>query len=639
MKNNKFIILIILPIIFNNICFSQIIDSTNLPIIIINTHGQEIIDEPKITADMKIIYDENKTYFKLTDTCYNYIGEIGIELRGSTSMTLYPKKQYGVETRNISDEDSSVSLLGLPSESDWILNGPYGDKTLLRNVIIYKLSNEIGRYASRSKFCEVIINDDYKGVYVLLEKIKRDKNRVDIKKLEPQDSSGYKLTGGYIFKLDKTEGSETDGWYSNFVSEQPFNYSIYYQYHYPKQEDIIIQQKNYIQNFVCNFENGIFSNQINDSFSEFLDIIDISSFIDFVLLNEFTKNIDAYRLSTFLYKDRNDIDSLLCFGPIWDFNIAFGNCNYYQGWTTTDWQINFNNFESWEVFFPPFWYKKIFAYDYMKNKFSFRWNELRRGVIDTSYIFSYIDSVTFQYYDAIERNFQRWPILSQWVWPNYFVGNTYQEEINYLKNWISERINWIDNNMYTNPSYIAWATSDLISTTIYQNFITFSKNDIFLSQSNIDSIAFKSESDTLFIEDLGDSIRINLQIDGKYKFKGIGYRDNKIVEISPSYFITRNVGSKIENSVEQVKEFKLFQNYPNPFNPSTTIKFSLPEASIVKLSVYNILGEQVALLKNEQMNAGLHSIEFNASHLSSGIYFYRIESGIYIEVKKMICLR
>ncbi|MBN1637658.1 MAG: CotH kinase family protein, partial [Ignavibacteriales bacterium] len=616
--------------------FAQTIDSTNLPIVIINTNGQEIPDEPKITADMKVIFDENKTYFKLTDTCYNYIGKIGIELRGSTSMTLYPKKQYGIETRDDSGEDLNVSLLGLPSEADWILNGPYGDKSLLRNVLVYKLSNEIGRYASRSKFCEVIINDDYKGVYVLLEKIKRDKNRVNIKKLEPPDSIGYKLTGGYIFKLDKTEGSETEGWYSTYLSTPPFNKQIYYQYHYPKQEDITVQQKNYIKDFLFYFESDVFFGSINNPFVKFLDIININSFIDFVLLNEFSKNIDAYRLSTFLYKDRNDIDSLLCFGPIWDFNIAFGNCNYYEGWTTSDWQINFNNFETWEVFFPPFWYKKIFAFDFIQNKFSFRWNELRNTVIDTSKLNNYIDSVTTLYADAIDRNYQRWPTLGQWVWPNYFVGNTYQEEINYLKGWISDRIDWINNNTFTNPSFIEWASSSQVSKTIYNNFITLERNAIVLSQVNIDSIIFNSETDTMSIEDLDDSIRINLSVDGKFKFKGIGYCNNKIVEISPSYYITLAVGNDIDSYEVLPSEFKLEQNYPNPFNPSTVISYQLPVSSLVQIKVYNVLGQEIAKLVNEEKPAGTHHVELNASNLSSGIYFYRIEAGKFVETKKMV---
>ena len=130
---------------------------------------------------------------------------------------MFPKKQYAVETRDALGNDLDVSLLGFPEESDWILFAPYNDKSLMRDVLVYKIAASMGRYASRSKFCEVVLNDEYIGVYVLLEKVKRDANRVNIKKLEPPDISGDALTGGYIIKIDKTDGENNDGWYSTYL--------------------------------------------------------------------------------------------------------------------------------------------------------------------------------------------------------------------------------------------------------------------------------------------------------------------------------------------------------------------------------------------------------------------------------------
>src|SRR5690606_24210146 len=160
--------------------------SSNLPIVVINTNGQIIPDDEKITADMGIIYNGPGIRNNITDPFNNYNGKIGIEVRGSTSQW-FPKKQYAVETRDISGEDTSVSLLGFPEESDWILFAPYNDKSLMRDVLVYKVSSLLGRYASRSMYCEVVLNSEYVGVYVLLEKVKRDGDRVDIKKLEPGD--------------------------------------------------------------------------------------------------------------------------------------------------------------------------------------------------------------------------------------------------------------------------------------------------------------------------------------------------------------------------------------------------------------------------------------------------------------------
>lgn len=174
-------------------------DSTNLPIILIDTQGNEIIDEPKIQARMKIIFNNDGKTNRISDSANIYNDYIGIEIRGSSSQ-MFPKKAYSIETRDSSGEDNDVSLLGFPEESDWVLYAPYSDKTLLRNVLAYKFANNLGRYASHTKFCEVFLNGDYIGVYVFMEKIKRDKNRVDIKKLEPEDNSGDALTGGYLLQ-------------------------------------------------------------------------------------------------------------------------------------------------------------------------------------------------------------------------------------------------------------------------------------------------------------------------------------------------------------------------------------------------------------------------------------------------------
>lgn len=172
--------------------------SSNLPIVIIDTYGQEIPDEPKILARMGIIDNGEGQRNHLHDPRNNYDGLIGIEVRGSTTRW-FPKKQYAVETRDHFGNDSTVSLLGFPPEEDWILYAPYSDKSLMRNVLAYKLSNDLGRYASRTRFCELVLNGSYEGVYVLMEKIKRDRNRVNISKLLPTDIAGDAVTGGYIW--------------------------------------------------------------------------------------------------------------------------------------------------------------------------------------------------------------------------------------------------------------------------------------------------------------------------------------------------------------------------------------------------------------------------------------------------------
>ena len=267
-----FLISIIAPLIFaqsDTVSFNSVdgslitFTSSNLPIVVINTNGQEIPDEYKITADMGIIYNGEGVRNNLTNPYNNYNGKIGIEIRGSSSQG-FPKKQYSLETRDLAGNDLNVSLLGFPEESDWILFAPYNDKSLMRDVLAYKIANSMGRYASRSKYCEVVLNNEYIGVYVLFEKVKRDANRVNIKKLESSDISGDALTGGYIIKIDKTDGENNDGWYSTYLPYPQAPYSVFYQYHYPKPDNIVQQQKDYIQNKIFQFETMMaFANNIS----------------------------------------------------------------------------------------------------------------------------------------------------------------------------------------------------------------------------------------------------------------------------------------------------------------------------------------------------------------------------------------
>ncbi|HEX5167778.1 MAG TPA: CotH kinase family protein, partial [Cyclobacteriaceae bacterium] len=183
----------------------QTFSSSNLPIIVIDTDNQPILDDPKIMASMGIIDNGAGERNNLADPFNNYDGKMGIEIRGSSSQ-MFPKKQYGIELWDDASNGIDASLLGLPEEEDWVLFAPYNDKSLMRDVMAYKLGRDMGHYAPRTKYCEVVLNDQYNGLYVLIEKIKRDKNRVDINKLDPDEISGNSLTGGYILKLDKTTG-------------------------------------------------------------------------------------------------------------------------------------------------------------------------------------------------------------------------------------------------------------------------------------------------------------------------------------------------------------------------------------------------------------------------------------------------
>ena len=515
-----------------------VFNESTLPIVVIDTDGQEILNDPRIVVHMGII-DNDSGINNMDDSFNGYDGQISIEIRGSSSQ-MFPKKQYALETQDIDGENLNVSILGMPAENDWILYAPYSDKSLLRNFLAYELARNMGRYASRTRFCELVINGDYKGLYIFMEKIKRDNNRVDISKLDPDETTGDDLTGGYILKVDKWDGENNDGWWS--ASPLPEYDGTWYQYHYPEPDNIVDEQKDYINNYITDFELLIASEAYNDPNAGYYDQVNLESFIDVSLMSEISKNVDAYRLSAFMYKDKDSEDGRLTMGPIWDYNLAFGNADYYEGWDPAGWQMDVEL--GGDGFKIPFWWYRIWNDETFRNAFNQRWQELRQTVFSEEYIMNMIDSTIAIIDEAQIRNFQRWPILDQYIWPNAYVGGSYENEIDYLTDWITARLDWMDEQ-------------------------ALSADD-----------------------------------------------DNQLI-----------------------RSYSLDPAYPNPFNPTTTIEFSIPQTEFVTVKVYNLVGHEITTLINDELFTGNYSIKWDGSHQPSGLYFVQIESGSFIQTRKMMLVK
>ena len=430
----KFLIAFLVFVSFRFYSFSQTFTSSNLPLVIINTNGQTIKDDPKVTVDMGIIWNGPGKRNTLSDPKNNYNGKVAIEWRGSSSQG-FPKKSYGFETKNSILADMDVSLLGMPEENDWILYAPYTDKTMIRDVLTYTLDASLGHWSPRCRYVELFLNGKYEGVYVLMEKIKRNQNRVDIAKLTATDIYGSDLSGGYIIKIDKTTGGGGDGWssdYTNVVGR------TFYQYDYPKAKEIAAEQKSYIQNWVRNMEKTLFQGKFSGvgSYHEYLND---SSFIDFMIINELAKNVDGYRLSSYLYKGKN---KLINCGPIWDFNLTYGNADYYNGWLTSGFQFQANlGTDYWQ---NPFWWNKLMQDQNYVTKLKRRWTWIRKNEFSNERITFVIDSLANVISEAQVRNYQRWPILGQYVWPNWYIGYTYSQELTWMKDWITKRLIFLD---------------------------------------------------------------------------------------------------------------------------------------------------------------------------------------------------
>jgi spore coat protein CotH len=416
---------------------SQVFTSSNLPIVIINTdidpntnQPYTIQDDPRILAAMKIIKRPDGTRNFLTDqntaSFLDYQGRINIEIRGSSSQDL-PKKGYGfttLEADNVSNDN--VSLLDMPSENDWILNGLAFDPSLIRDYLSYNLSRQLGNYAPRTVFCEVIINGSYQGLYLLQEKIKADSKRVNILKITSSDNAIPNITGGYITKADKTTGGDPVAWtMSSYAGETNFIHDL------PKPEEVTPQQQTYIYAQFTNLETTSHANNVNIS-SGYPSIIDVPSFIDFMIVNELASNVDGYQLSTYFHKDRN---GKLRAGPIWDFNLTYGNDLFQWGYdrSRTDiWQFSNGDNEG-----AKFW-RDLFTNPTYKCYLSKRWNALQQSdqPLNFEVLKAFIDTTVNTIAEATVRENIRWGTI-----PNQAL------EIENMKAFLEQRILWITNHL------------------------------------------------------------------------------------------------------------------------------------------------------------------------------------------------
>jgi len=385
------------------------IGDSGLPAFKINTADREINStEIWIDGATYTIYDSSGT--KLSS------GSLDIKGRGNTTWGM-PKKPYSLKLVK------SASMLGMPSHKRWQLMANYSDKTLLRTETAFRLGNIFDNLAwtPRSEQVDLFINEKYYGVYQLTEAIKIDTNRVNIEKIKKSAPNG-----GYILEIDVREGEEF-----NFTStagvvfccsdpDKDLDEKI------PGENKTLFEK---IKEDVQKAEDVIYSESFDDPETGYRQYIDVGSFIDWYLVNELTKNNDAiFWASVYMYYD--PVKQKYCLGPLWDFDISLGN-------------IDYNGNDNPEGFWIKYsaWISRLFEDPFFVAQVKTRWNE-KKSEVDG--IFNFIDSRSEFISNAASYNFRKWPILDQYVWPNAVVTGSYSGEIEYLKSWLSERIDWLD---------------------------------------------------------------------------------------------------------------------------------------------------------------------------------------------------
>ncbi|MCC6725012.1 MAG: CotH kinase family protein [Saprospiraceae bacterium] len=414
--------------------------SSELPIVKISTGWQVIAADQKTTCSMQIIDKPGQTNF-VDDPANAYDGQILIEQRGNSSLWM-PKKSYNFETQLPDSSNNDVSLIGLPAENDWVLLANFSDKTLMRNYLAQTFYEKMGRYGPRMRHCELLVDGEYQGIYLLGERIKRDSQRVDIAKLDPEENTGEDVTGGYIIKIDWQNGSNTGGFQSQFYPMGNTSDRLYYQFHYPASDEISPAQAEYIQLYVDSFEQAMNSPNFQDPDLGWRRFASEKSFTDFILLYELSNNVDAYWLSTFLHKDKN---GKLKAGPPWDFDLAFRNADYSDGWLTTGWRHDWlaNNTPLLPFFWQRIWQDTDFA-----KQAACRWHELREGPLHTDSLTAIITERAAALEGTQADNFTVWDIMGTYVWPNpQPIPQSYAGEISTLKTWVAQRAAWMDANL------------------------------------------------------------------------------------------------------------------------------------------------------------------------------------------------
>ncbi|WFE66061.1 CotH kinase family protein [Micromonospora sp. WMMD714] len=363
---------------------------------------------------------------------------IGYHLRG-TSSSLFDKAPYRVEFRDNEDDDVDLPVLGMPAESDWVLRGPYTDKALIREALTFDLAREMGFPAPRYAFVEFYHNvadrpvgaEDYQGVYLIVETIKNAKNRLDLKKLDPDDVTLPAVSGGYIVKFE---------WLTAEEPTLPCTGRSATCWHYLEVVDpspLAPEQQAWLTGHLQQFNDMLQSRDFADPTTGYPAWIDVGSFVDSFILNELTRNFDAYARSSYFYKDRG---GRINAGPLWDLDLTYG-VGGGDNLDTAGWQYEQQRWPR-----PNNWMNRLVTDPAFMAAVRARWAELRQGPLSPAQLDTRVARLTAPLAGAADRNFQRWPNLTtEKIGPIVTpTADTWQGQVDYLRDWLDRRMAWLD---------------------------------------------------------------------------------------------------------------------------------------------------------------------------------------------------
>lgn len=650
----------------NNPAQPYLYTSSNLPIVKLTTLDGNVPNEPKVQAHLQIIDNGNGLRNYANQTNYAYEGDIMVELQGFTGPS-YPKKNYDFDLIAPNGDKIDTSLLGMPAENDWILKAEYLDHTLIKNTLTYEMSRRMGRYAPRTRFCELLLDGEYIGVFTLTEKIKRGANRVDIAKLAPTDISGVDLTGGYIIEMN-INGDPAD-WVSDY---EPINYAtcgldVEFKHVDPKADEIDPIQHDYIKSYVDSFEQVLQGNDFLNPETGYRKYISVKSFIDFLITNEFSVNYDSYGRSTYLYKEKATNGNQLKIGPPWDYDRAYNDSP--EGWV---WEITH---QGWPF---PFWWSKMWDDPIYRKELACRWFSLRQNTLSTPAFMSLIDSLGTELNEAQARNFTIWNDLG---------GQTYNDQIIGLKSYVTQRLTWIDETLETEnielPIFNLPADTSLcLGTTLNANMggsytytwlnqpnplaVTLTQSGVYTLKAedangcyttqqiaitaSVPDASFSSQAianqtttwqftpnntnATSYLWSFGDTYA-STQVQPTYIYAAGG---NYVV----SLVVTDSLGCQTSSNtailvnavgIAAPANQLMLQVSPNPFQAFVRVQFQNTINGRYKLSLVDIWGREVY---QQSFEKNVDAINIPTQNLTQGVYLLKIDTAEKAEVIKII---
>lgn len=438
--------------------------ATNLPIVWLDVDGQYIDRYERITAQMKIIHNGDGR-LNYADTIahpgqhIDYDGYVALRYRGNSSFGMGDKKPYSFRPLTAPLEAGGVkkkaNILGMGKDNNWALLAPYSDKSMMRDLLAFELARPWMEYAPQGRYCELFLDGIYYGVYILSEVVSKGNHRLDLP--DPGDS-GDDLTGGYIMEIDRAdEATHVSKYHPVSNNGSPYNNRyIYFQYQSPDYEELSTDQVKYINSRIDKMENVLWNYRPSGQ-STYEEYLDVTNFIDYQLAMELGHNVDAYRLSGKFFKRRDSEDPRFKM-VVWDMNLAYGNADYYEAWRTDTWMYKSNNilYGSGDTYLIPFWWYKLNSNADYVTALKKRWAQYRRSNLREQHIMAVVDSLAsvLTSNGAEQRNSTAWPRWGRYVWPNYYIAVNYADEVRYLKQWISDRIAWMDKQLNYDPSLI-----------------------------------------------------------------------------------------------------------------------------------------------------------------------------------------